>query len=109
VIRKEAWPFYRTISGVCLWWELEEPKGPKGLPHLRNATSRKIFETCFEKVPSLFCSDMGSPFSKVLRDRIEKRMKGHTDEPAAGTSNVMKAYAERLWGKEREAYGGSQG
>ena len=30
MIRKEAWPFYRTISGVRLCWELEEPKGPKG-------------------------------------------------------------------------------
>ena len=29
VIRKEAWPFHRTISGVRLCWELEEPKGPK--------------------------------------------------------------------------------
>jgi len=29
VTRKEAWSFYRTISGVRLWWELEEPKGPK--------------------------------------------------------------------------------
>ena len=32
MIRKEAWPFYITISGVRLWWELEEPKGPKGRP-----------------------------------------------------------------------------
>ena len=31
VIRKEAWPFYRTSSGVCLCWELKEPKGPEGL------------------------------------------------------------------------------
>ena len=30
VIRKEAWPFCRTISVVRLCWELEEPKGPKG-------------------------------------------------------------------------------
>jgi len=30
VVRKEAWPFYRTISGVCLCWELEEPTGSKG-------------------------------------------------------------------------------
>ena len=30
VIRKEPWPFYRTISGVRLCWELEQPKGPKG-------------------------------------------------------------------------------
>ena len=30
MIRKEAWSFYRTISGVRLCWELEEPQGPKG-------------------------------------------------------------------------------
>ena len=29
VIRKEAWPFHRTSSGVRLSWELEEPKGTK--------------------------------------------------------------------------------
>ena len=29
VIRKEAWPFYRTSSGVRLCWVLEEPEGPK--------------------------------------------------------------------------------
>ena len=28
--RKEAWSFYRTISGVRLCSELEKPKGPKG-------------------------------------------------------------------------------
>jgi len=28
--RKEAWPFYRTITGVRLCWELEEPKEPLG-------------------------------------------------------------------------------
>ena len=27
-IRKEAWPFHRTSSGVRLWWELDEPKSP---------------------------------------------------------------------------------
>ena len=30
VIRKEAWPFYRTSSGVRICWELEESKGPEG-------------------------------------------------------------------------------
>ena len=29
MIRKEAWPFYSTIFGVRLCWELEEPKGLK--------------------------------------------------------------------------------
>ena len=37
VIRKDAWSFYRTISGVRLCWELEEPKGPKGrMCHIRS-------------------------------------------------------------------------
>ena len=31
VIQKQAWPFYRTISGARLCWELEESKGPKRL------------------------------------------------------------------------------
>ena len=31
VIRNEAWPSYRTSSGVRLCWELEESNGPKGL------------------------------------------------------------------------------
>jgi len=30
VVRKEAWPWCRTILGVRLCWELGEPKGPKG-------------------------------------------------------------------------------
>ena len=30
MIKKEVWPFYRTISSVRLCWELEEPKGPEG-------------------------------------------------------------------------------
>ena len=30
VIRKEAWLFCRTTSGVRLCWELEEPRGPEG-------------------------------------------------------------------------------
>ncbi len=34
VTRKEAWPFYRTISGVCLCWVLEQLQGPKGLTKL---------------------------------------------------------------------------
>ena len=32
VIRKEAGPFCRTSSSVRLWWEPEEPKGPKLAP-----------------------------------------------------------------------------
>ena len=39
VIRKEAWSFYRTISGVRLCWELEEPQGPKTPAPKRLSTS----------------------------------------------------------------------
>ena len=39
-MRKEAWPFYRTSSGVRLCWELEEPKGPEGL--LSGATRQRL-------------------------------------------------------------------
>ena len=46
VIRKEAWPFYRTSSGV-LCCELEEPKGPKRpsgwLRAVRALTFRLVF------------------------------------------------------------------
>ena len=30
MVRKKAWPFYRTISGVRLRWEIDEPEGLKG-------------------------------------------------------------------------------
>ena len=30
VIRKEAWSFYKIISGARLCWELEEPRRPEG-------------------------------------------------------------------------------
>ena len=29
-IRKKAWPVYIIISGVRLYWELEEPEEPTG-------------------------------------------------------------------------------
>ena len=39
VIRREAWSYYRTISGVRLCWVLEEPQGPKGpIPRGRDAS-----------------------------------------------------------------------
>ena len=57
VIRKEAWHFYRTISGVRLCWELEEPEGPgRGLwrsgvwrfePPLRPPRMRAAGETTY--------------------------------------------------------------
>ena len=40
--RKQAWPFYRTISGVRLCWELEEPTGPEG----------SMLESCFSTEPN---------------------------------------------------------
>ena len=44
VVRKEGWPFYRTISGVRLYWVLEEPKGPKGQPPPGTTYAEKLWE-----------------------------------------------------------------
>ena len=46
VIRKEAWRFYRTISGVRLCWKLEEPEGLKGpiRPEAGLSALRRLFE-----------------------------------------------------------------
>jgi hypothetical protein len=38
VIRKEAWPFYKTSTGVRLCWELEEAKEPPRTPPQRRRT-----------------------------------------------------------------------
>ena len=43
VIRKEACSSYRTIFGVRLCWELEEPKGSKGLRRLINMPFPSLF------------------------------------------------------------------
>jgi len=57
VIRKEAWPFYRTSSGVRLCWEHEEPKGPKGLldriPSVRGKGVRALISNTVELIPTL--------------------------------------------------------
>ena len=40
VIRKEAWSFYRTSSGVRLCWELEEPREPRAKRPERDRVKR---------------------------------------------------------------------
>ena len=56
VIRKEAWPFYRTSSGDSLCWELEEPKGP--------TESRKAVRTLVDhERRDAFVSGTGVPHS----------------------------------------------
>ena len=50
MIRKEAWSFYRTISGVRLCWELEEPEGPKGKQFCAILTTEgRVVRPCWEK------------------------------------------------------------
>ena len=46
VIQKEAWPFYRSSSGVRLCWELEKPQEPKG-------GSTRVAIRCVRCVPPL--------------------------------------------------------
>ena len=65
VTRKEAWPFYRTIFGVCLYWEFEEPQGPKGLPQTNVSKARALGSTapCHSPQPS---SPLRAPFLKSM-------------------------------------------
>jgi len=84
VIRKEAWPFYRTISGVRLCWELEEPKGPKVvswsefpmLPsyphHPVLSTEGRVVGPCWEKLKPK------GPKGPTQRDRAEARSESKT-------------------------------
>ena len=52
VIRKEAWPFDRTISGVRLWWELEEPEGLPGRTRPRRASRKNtLIRNCLSLGP----------------------------------------------------------
>ena len=52
VIRKEAWPFYRTISGVRLYWVLEEPKVCDHAGRVINKFSSDLGPWCArERVP----------------------------------------------------------
>jgi len=46
VIQKEAWPFYRTISGVRLYWVLEEPEGTKAPIAPNSSVDRKCQPKC---------------------------------------------------------------
>ena len=63
VIRKEAWPFYRTISGVRLCWELEEHKGPKG------SWARRITHLCVDG--RLICTGgLGLEFTMMCPDLL---------------------------------------
>ena len=64
VIRKEAWPFYRTSSGARLCWELEEPKGPKGGDQVKERGWDEEAAWCRGSVPIpgvLECKDTHRP------------------------------------------------
>ena len=58
MIKKEAWHFYRTSSGVRLCWELEEPKGPEGPSH--------------DKTEAEKGAHMAGRLTPILRPRQEK-------------------------------------
>ena len=66
MIRKKAWPFYGTSSGVRLCWELDESKGPKGrdlLPH------GILLSSCSLLLSSLELSD-AKVYAPYIRARL---------------------------------------
>ena len=92
--RKEAWPFYRTISGVRRCWELEKPKGPDG--RVRSQSSLKV----------LTSREAGGPVH-ALSDRRTSGQDGHARRGRARILNTSQAppphsTVEELWSSEKE-------
>ena len=93
MIRKEAWSFYRTSSGVRLCWELEEPKGPKGLGGI--GSSLKVLKAgCGQRDPAirkdagLYCGSRlrsGEVFAYVGRNQNLKDLKDPARAHVRGT------------------------
>ena len=70
MIRKEAWPFYRTMSGVRLSWELEEPHGTKGSGAKRDPKAQMLsLQSFLPKGVSL--GDLG--LNQNLKDLKERK------------------------------------
>ena len=69
VIQQEAWSLYRTISGVRLCWELEEPKGRKETwPFYRTSSGVRLCKDL--KDLKGFSADpfYGSPVPKLFQN-----------------------------------------
>ena len=59
-IRKEAWPFYRTIPGVRLCWELEEPEGSPGyLGEIQVGIHSEGYDVCHDSADETFLKVTG--------------------------------------------------
>ena len=81
VIRKEAWPFYRTISDVRLYWVLEEPKGPREVGAVPvSVQGARAAETCrkvLRRAPGAPARDTVRPAAHSPR---APRLPAHTPE-----------------------------
>ena len=93
MIRKEAWPFYRTISGVRLCWELEVPKGPKGF---QKAEIQGCIDT---KITSIHTHHRGATHQQFRRvsnpaRKIEQLCKSHQARKHECTLNRCVAFRD---------------
>jgi len=83
----EARPFYRTISGVRLYWELEEPKGPRGSILALNAGVGGWVDEDEVKVPRFNFREQREEVQR-LRDTTPDVISTHADatQPVVGTN-----------------------
>ena len=96
MIRKEAGPFYRTSSSVCLWWEFKEPKGPKNRHWTSSSTSIGTTRRKYTHgtVHFVLKGDRGDKVSFTLKDqcydpRCDKNVIAATDLHAYGLATVI--------------------
>ena len=91
MIRKEAWLFCRTSSSVRLYWELEEPKGPKGVNLLWTPRNLESGGALRAQIPtrSMCCKPTAAP-AAVCEDRV-------LDGPALGGKGFNHRTVCRLW------------
>jgi len=79
-------PFYRTISGVRLYWVLEEPKGPKGPPGVQ--WSRLTFYST-SLIPKPIWKSMPRREGPILEEE-EHRERAHL--PGKGVWPITKGH-----------------
>jgi len=108
---KEAWPFYRTISGVRLCWELEESKGPKGTvcsePYAPDAVDKQCGRRHLSCAAlgargtlSLRLKDLLGPVTRSKKNKKNRRVQEATRgrrKGKGGTCASCSSVSRRVW------------
>ena len=102
VIRKEAWSFYRTISGVRLCWELEEPRGPKG-PQQRLVLDRRTETVLSRRAETVLNRRTDIWFNKRTQTVFTRRTEAVLSRRVATVSNTSVECLEARYSSDPHA------